>query len=254
MLSFFKKGAGVVFKVATTPVTTNLPHKESLGKIVQGLLPSKNAPEKHFDLQVQDHTHKAGLELPAVTRIPGHQHEVTVRVPSYKIPFQSLQNLQHGKNKIKEGDIEETKSNIAQSILDPSSTVKKLIKSHDADSHFNTLKKLDEMLKQTGGKLTVESKTGSYKQRLNIELDVSGKSLEEIENEINRALKTLGIHDSKLVKTSALRLYKSSTDPKSHQQIFTIRKLLLINQQNHQILKKSTLKVLQPLNKMLVIS
>ncbi|CAI27721.1 Hypothetical protein ERGA_CDS_02690 [Ehrlichia ruminantium str. Gardel] len=214
MLSFLKKGAAVVFKVATTPVTTKSPHKESLGKIIQGFLPSKNAPEKHFDLQIQDHNYKAGIELPASTRIPGHQDEVTVKVPNYKIPVQSLQKFAAWQEQDKEGDIEETKSSIAQSMLDPSRAARELLKSHEADSNFQKLKELDAILKKTGGKLTVESKPGSYKQRLNIEIDVSNKSLEDIENEVNNALKALGIRDSKLVKSSALRLYKSSLDPK----------------------------------------
>ncbi|QGR02350.1 hypothetical protein EDL81_01490 [Ehrlichia ruminantium] len=214
MLSLLKKGVEVVVKVAITPATTKLPHKESLGKIIQGALPGKGPKEKYFDLQVQDPNYKAGIELPAETRVEGNQNEVTFKLPYYKLDPQSLQKFAAWQEQDKEGNVEETKQSLAQSLLEPSKKFKELEASYSADSKFNILKKLDEELQKTGGKLTVESKLGSYRQRLNIEIDTSGKSLQEIEGEVKHALSMLGIRDSKLVKTSAARLYKSSTDPK----------------------------------------
>ncbi|WDM85630.1 hypothetical protein K6025_02135 [Ehrlichia sp. JZT12] len=218
MFSFLKKGATIVIKqaakVAITPTTSNLPHEPSVGKMIKNLFPTKSR-EKHFDLKMHNRTYnKLGIELPSSTRAPGHQDEVALRVPSYKIPFQTIQKFATWQEQGKEGDVEETKSGIAESILNPLSAAEEAINSKSTDKHFLQLKELDKKLEEIGGKIIVESTQGSYKQNLTIEIDVSDKSLQEIQEQVRLVLHGLDIHDEKLIQTFSERLYKSSNNQK----------------------------------------
>ena len=218
MFSFLKKGATIVIKqaakVAITPTTSELPHQQSVGKMIKNIFPTKNQ-EKHFDLKMHDRTYnKLGIELPSSTRAPGHQDEVALRVPSYKLPLQTLQKFATWQEQGKEGDVEETKSGIAASILNPLSTAKEAIARKTTDKHFDRLKELDKTLQDIGGKIIVESTRGSYQQNLTIEIDVSGKSPEAIREQVRLVLHGLEIQDEQLVKTFSERLYKASTDSK----------------------------------------
>ena len=218
MFSFLKKGATVVIrqvaKVAITPTTSELPHQPSIGKMVSNILPNR-PKEKLFDLKMHDRTYKKlGIELPSSTRAPGHQDEVSLRVPSYKLPLETLQKFATWQEQGKEGDVEETKIGVAESILKPLSTAEEKLNRKHTDKYFNQLKELDKKLQKMGGKIIVESTQGSYTQSLTIEIDVSGKSPEEIQEQVRFVLNGLDIHDEKLVKTFSERLYKSSIDPK----------------------------------------
>ncbi|ABD45044.1 hypothetical protein ECH_0825 [Ehrlichia chaffeensis str. Arkansas] len=219
MLTFLKKGANVVIKAAITPTTSKLPHQESVGKYLGGMLKSiipgqKDPAEKHFDLRMHNRTHKLGVELPARTRIDGHEQEVALKVPSYKLPYQTLQKFAAWQEQDKEGEVEETKKDTLTSLINPVSATQEFIRSNTADKYFEKLKALDQQLKEIGGKVTVNSTPGRYKQGLTIELDVSNKSRIAIEKDVRLVLEGLGINDEELVKTFTKRLYKSSTDKK----------------------------------------
>ena len=219
MLGFLKKGASVIIKAAVTPTTSKLPHQESVGKHLEGILKSvvpgqKSSREKNFDLKMHDRTYKLGVELPGRTRIAGHETEVACKVPSYKLPYQALQKFAAWQEQNKEGEVEETSKSTLASLITPVATTRGLINSRTADLYFQKLKELDSQLKTIGGKVILNSTAGSYKQGLTVELDVSGKSKEQIEKEVKIVLQSLKITDSKLAKTFAQRLYKTHTDPK----------------------------------------
>ncbi|MGN7619078.1 MAG: hypothetical protein ACTJLM_04270 [Ehrlichia sp.] len=213
MFAFLKKGATVVIKqaakVAMTPTTTELPHQRSIGKMISSVLPN-TSQEKNFDLDMHNRTYKLGIELPGSTRLSGHQNEVALKVPSYKLPLETLQKFAAWQEQGKEGDVEETKSGIAESLLNPSSAAKESINRKAADKHFDQLKELDTKLESIGGKVIVESTKGSYKNSLTVEIDVSDKSPEDIREQVRLVLHSLDIKDEKLVKTFSERLYKSS--------------------------------------------
>ncbi|CEI84657.1 Uncharacterized protein ehr_00022 [Ehrlichia minasensis] len=219
MLGFLKKGASVIIKAAVTPTTSKLPHQESVGKHLEGMLKSvvpgqKSPREKNFDLKMHDRTYKLGIELPGRTRVAGHETDVAFKIPSYKLPYQALQKFAVWQEQDKEGEVEETRKGALASLLTPIATTRGLISSKIADQYFQKLKELDSQLKPIGGKVILDSTAGSYKHGLTIELDVSGKSREQIEKEVKIVLQSLGITDSKLAKTFSQRLYKVSTDPK----------------------------------------
>lgn len=219
MLAFLKKGADVFIKAAITPTTSKLPHQESVGKylggMIKSIIPGQQTPaEKNFDLKMHNRTYKLGIELPASTRIAGHESEVAMKVPSYKLPYQAIQKFAAWQEQDKQGDVEETRKDALASFISPLSAARELFKSKTADQHFEQLKALDNQLKKLGGKVTVDSTQGRYKQGLTIELDVSGKSIELIAEDVKLVLESLGIRDKKLVQTFSQRLYKSCTDPK----------------------------------------
>ena len=219
MFGLLKKGASVIIKAAVTPTTSKLPHQESVGKHLEGMLKSivpgqKSSREKNFDLKMHDRTYKLGVELPGRTRVAGHETEVALKVPSYKLPYQALQKFAAWQEQNKEGEVDETRKDALASLITPVAATRELIASKTADQYFQKLKELDSQLKIICGKVTLDSTAGSYKQGLTVELDVSGKSKEQIEQEVKIVLQSLGITDSKLAKTFAQRLYKTSTDPK----------------------------------------
>ncbi|KJV65870.1 MULTISPECIES: hypothetical protein [Ehrlichia] len=219
MLAFLKKGADVFIKAAITPTTSKLPHQESVGKylggMIKSIIPGQQTPaERNFDLKMHNRTYKLGVELPGSTRTAGHESEVAIKIPSYKLPYQAIQKFAAWQEQDKQGDVEETRKDTSASLITPLSTAKELFKRKIADQHFEQLKALDNQLSKLGGKVTVDSTPGRYKQGLTIELDVSGKSIEDIEKDTKLVLESLGIYDRKLVKTFSQRLYKSCTDPK----------------------------------------
>ena len=219
MLAFLKKGADVFIKAAITPTTSKLPHQESAGKyigsIIKSIIPNQQASiEKNFDLKMHNRTYKLGVELPTSTRVAGHETETVLKIPSYKLSYQAIQKFAAWQEQDKQGNIEETKKNTLMSLIAPLSAAKELAKSETANKDFEQLKILDNHLKKSGGKIIVDSTPGRYKQGLTIEVNVSGKSIDLIEQEVKYILKSLGIHDEKLAKSFSKRLYKSCTDPK----------------------------------------
>ncbi|AHX04640.1 hypothetical protein [Ehrlichia japonica] len=219
MLTFLKKGADVFIKAAITPTTSKLPHQESVGKylggIIKSIIPNQQTPaEKNFDLKMHNRTYKLGVELPGSTRTAGHETEVAMKIPSYKLPYQAIQKFAAWQEQDKQGNVEETQKGTLTSLITPLSAAKELVKSKTAGQYFEQLKALDNQLSKSGGKVIVDSTPGRYKQGVTIELDVSGKSIELIEKDVAFVLQSLDIHDSKLVQTFSKRLYKSCTDPK----------------------------------------
>ncbi|XGA08136.1 MAG: hypothetical protein U0X86_000301 [Wolbachia endosymbiont of Xenopsylla cheopis] len=156
-------------------------------------------PDVYFDVKENKTTNKDyGIRFDPIMKKKGHDEDVRMKVPKYKLLQRSMQQF--------EAWLESSEEDRKNKNFIPKSSDKKEL-SADEKKVYDQLIELHKFLKERNGTVKVEGGA------LIIRIDVTNKTLEEIEEQIVHCCTSLGMpHDTKMIKTIANRLYKKTQD------------------------------------------
>ncbi|GHM57886.1 MAG: hypothetical protein sL5_00600 [Candidatus Mesenet longicola] len=156
-------------------------------------------PDVYFDVKENKTTSKDyGIRFDPIMKKKGHDEDIRVKTPKYKLPQKSMQQF--------EAWLESSEEDRKNKNFIPKSSDKKEL-SADEKKVYDQLIELHKFLKERNGTVKVEGGA------LVIRIDVTNKTLEEIEEQVEHCCNALDMpRDTKMIKTIARRLYKKTQD------------------------------------------
>ncbi len=199
----FSKGAITSVLKRSKYLLTSSPF-EIWKKDIRPKIPLGN-PDVTFDLKEHKSTEQDyGVSFSSITKKKGHEKDVIIGVPEYKLHDRSTKQF--------EAWLESSEDDKKNENFIPASSDKKKL-SNDEQEAYDNLIKLYELLKEKNGSIKiVPVSPGSLKNKIVIEIDVSNKTFEQIEDEMKQYFEWLGLSDSEMVETAAKRLYDGANN------------------------------------------
>ncbi|WP_339047064.1 hypothetical protein [Candidatus Mesenet endosymbiont of Phosphuga atrata] len=156
-------------------------------------------PDVYFDVKENKTTSKDyGIRFDPIMKKKGHDEDIRVKVPKYKLPQKSMQQF--------EAWLESSEEDKESKNFTPKSSDNKKLSAGEQEA-YNKLIELYKFLKENNGTVKVEGGT------LVIRIDIANKTLEEIKEQVEHCYNALGMpRDTKMIKTIADRLYEKTQD------------------------------------------